>query len=90
MPHHQRRPTKERRRTPLRGRTGKTGPRGPKGEPGKWPAAAYDALEQEISRLRTDLDDLRATMAEIQEAIPISRFEGRYRPSTAPTSKRKP
>jgi hypothetical protein len=50
-----------------RGKRGKAGPQGPKGDTGEWPSEAYDVLQHQITRLRNDLDDLRAVVASLQE-----------------------
>ena len=65
---------------------GKVGPPGPKGDPGAWPSAAYDALEEQIMALRNDLEDLRATVAALQENAAQNQF--RFKPSSGASSGR--
>ena len=82
-------PSSTKKRQPFRGQRGRRGPtgrRGPvgpgghagatgaKGEPGAWPTEAFDLLDNKIERLRRDVDDIRATLAEMQEDLASSRF----------------
>lgn len=73
---------------PARGRTCMAGPIGPKGDTGAWPADAYDDLARLIATLRADVDDLRTTVAALQEDAATTSFSGRYRRLSASSSER--
>jgi len=61
---------KPERRPSGRGPRGRTGNRGPKGDPGQWPAAAFDLVMDRIEGLQEQLDDIKARLAELEEATP--------------------